>query len=55
MNNVKVFTLLAGMTAVMGMVGQAMGGQSGMLIALLVAAAMNFYMYFNSSTKRLAS
>lgn len=43
--------LLAGMTALMGMLGQAMGGQSGMLIALLVAAAMNFYMYFNSSTK----
>jgi heat shock protein HtpX len=51
MNNLKVFTLLAGMTAVMGMVGQAMGGQSGMLIALLIAGLMNFYMYFTSSTK----
>jgi len=51
MNNVKVFTLLAGMTVVMGMVGQAMGGQSGMLIALLIAGLMNFYMYFTSSTK----
>jgi heat shock protein HtpX len=51
MNNLKVFTLLAGMTAVMGMVGQAMGGQSGMLIALLIAGVMNFYMYFTSSTK----
>ena len=51
MNNVKVFTLLAGMTVVMGMLGQAMGGQSGMLIALLIAGLMNFYMYFTSSTK----
>ena len=51
MNNVKVFTLLAGMTVVMGMVGQAMGGQSGMLIAVLIAGLMNFYMYFTSSTK----
>jgi len=51
MNNVKVFTLLAGMTVVMGMVGHAMGGQSGMLIALLIAGLMNFYMYFTSSTK----
>ena len=51
MNNVKVFTLLAGMTVVMGMLGQAMGGQSGMLIALLIAWLMNFYMYFTSSTK----
>ena len=53
MNNAKVFVLLAGMTALMGMLGHAMGGQSGMLIALLVAGAMNFYMYFNSSTKVL--
>jgi heat shock protein HtpX len=50
MDNVKVFVLLAGMTAVIGMVGQYVGGQSGMLIALLIAGAMNFYMYFNSST-----
>ena len=51
MNNLKVFVLLAGMTAVMGMIGQAMCGQGGMLIALLIAGVMNFYMYFNSSTK----
>ena len=51
MKSLKVFMLLAGMTAVMGMVGQAMGGQSGMLIALLIAGLMNFYMYFTSSTK----
>lgn len=53
MNNVKVFVLLAGMTAIMGIVGQAMGGQGGMLIALLLAGVMNFYMYFNSSKKVL--
>ncbi|MCG6900879.1 MAG: zinc metalloprotease HtpX [Gammaproteobacteria bacterium] len=51
MNNLKVFVLLAGMTAIMGMVGQAMGGQGGMLIALLIAGVMNFYLYFTSSTK----
>lgn len=51
MNNVKVFVLFAGMTALMGVVGQAVGGQSGMLIALVIAGGMNFYMYFNSSTK----
>ncbi len=51
MNNIKVFVLLAGMTALMGMLGQALGGQGGMLIALLIAGVMNFYMYFNSSTK----
>ena len=51
MNNLKVFVLFAGMTAVIGMVGQAVGGQGGMLIALLITAAMNFYIYFSSSTK----
>jgi heat shock protein HtpX len=51
MNNVKVFVLLAGMTALLGVIGQAIGGQSGMVIALIIAGAMNFYMYFNSSTK----
>jgi heat shock protein HtpX len=49
MNNIKVFVLLAGMTALFGMVGHAVGGQTGMLIALLIAGAMNFMMYFNSS------
>jgi heat shock protein HtpX len=51
MNNIKVFVLLAGMTALMGMLGQALGGQGGMLIALLIAGVMNFYVYFTSSTK----
>ena len=55
MNNLKVFVLLAGMTAIMGMVGQAMGGQGGLLIALLIAGVMNFYMYFTSSTKVMSA
>jgi len=49
MNNTKVFVLLAGLMALFGVVGQALGGQNGMIIALLIAAAMNFIMYFNSS------
>jgi len=36
--------LLAGITALFGVVGQALGGQGGMLIAQLIAAAMNFIM-----------
>jgi heat shock protein HtpX len=51
MNNIKVFVLLAGMTALMGILGRALGGQGGMLIALLIAGVMNFYVYFTSSTK----
>lgn len=49
MNNIKVFVLLAGMTALFGIVGQALGGRGGMLIALLIAGVMNFIMYFTSS------
>ena len=49
MNNVKVFALMAGMTALFGALGGWFGGQSGMLMALVFAGAMNFFMYFNSS------
>jgi heat shock protein HtpX len=49
MSNVKVFVLLAALTALIGVVGGAVGGQSGMLVALGLAAAMNVFMYFNSA------
>ena len=48
MNNVKVFGLLAGMTALFGAIGFALGGEGGMMIALVMAALMNVFMYFNS-------
>jgi heat shock protein HtpX len=50
MNNVKVFTLMAGMTALFAGLGSYFGGQSGMLMALVFAGAMNFFMYFKSGT-----
>ena len=49
MNNVKVFVLLAGMVALFGVVGGMLGGQGGMLFALVIAAVMSFVAYFNSS------
>ena len=49
MNNVKVFVLLAGLTALFGAIGMYFGGQGGMLIALAFAGLMNFVMYFGSS------
>ncbi|HEX8363433.1 MAG TPA: zinc metalloprotease HtpX [Longimicrobium sp.] len=49
MNNVKVFGLMAGLTALFVMAGGALGGQGGMIIALLMAAAMNFFAYFASA------
>ena len=49
MNNVKVFTLMAGMTALFVAIGGSFGGQSGMVMAFLFAGIMNFVMYFASS------
>ena len=50
MNNVKVFVLMAGMTALFGAIGAAAGGQNGLLMAVLFAGAMNFFMYYASSS-----
>lgn len=49
MNNVKVFVLMAGMTALFGALGAQFGGQSGMIMALAFAGMTNIFMYFNSS------
>jgi len=48
MNNIKVFMLMAGLTALLVAIGGYFGGQSGMLIAFILAAGMNFFMYFSS-------
>jgi heat shock protein HtpX len=50
MNNIKVFGLMAGLTALLGMLGMAFGGGTGMVTMLLVAGAMNFFMYFSSAS-----
>ena len=50
MSNMKVFLLMAGLTALFVAVGGAIGGQSGMLLALAFAAVMNFIMYYTSSS-----
>ncbi|HEX2077426.1 MAG TPA: zinc metalloprotease HtpX [Longimicrobium sp.] len=49
MSNVKVFALMAGMTALFGMLGGMIGGQSGMVMALVFAALMNVVMYWASA------
>ena len=50
MNNVKVFVLMAGLTALFVAVGGAVGGQAGMTTALVFAGLMNFVMYYASSS-----
>ncbi len=50
MNNVKVFVLMAGLTGLVVAIGSSLGGTSGALIALLLSAGMNLFMYWSSST-----
>jgi heat shock protein HtpX len=50
MNNIKVFTLMAGLTALFGAVGAMIGGQAGMLMALAFAGLMNVVMYWGSAS-----
>jgi heat shock protein HtpX len=49
MNNVKVFVLMAGLTALLVGLGGTFGGQNGMVMALVFAGVMNFVMYYGSS------
>ena len=48
MNNVKTFMLMAGLMALFLIAGSAIGGQQGLIIALVLGSAMNFIMYFFS-------
>jgi len=49
-NWLKTSILMAGIVVLFGMVGAALGGAGGMLIALLFAAAMNVYAYWYSDS-----
>ncbi|HET9513785.1 MAG TPA: zinc metalloprotease HtpX [Gemmatimonadales bacterium] len=48
MNNVKTFMLMAGLMALFLIAGSAIGGQQGLIMALVLGSAMNFIMYFFS-------
>ena len=47
-NWLKTFMLMAAITALFAMVGAAMGGKGGMMMALALAAGMNVYAYWFS-------
>src|SRR5579884_145931 len=53
-NTFKTAFLLTAMTLLLLVIGQALGGRNGMLIALIIAAAMNFVSYFYSDKIALA-
>lgn len=46
--NVKVFMLMAALTALVMALGWMLGGSGGALIALVIAGGMNFFSYWNS-------
>src|SRR5688572_2542992 len=48
MNNVKTFVLLAGLFGLFLLVGQLIGGSSGLMVALVFGSLFNFVMYFFS-------
>jgi len=48
MNNVKTGILMAGLMALFLIAGQALGGNQGLVMALVVGGAMNFIMFFFS-------
>jgi heat shock protein HtpX len=48
MNNVKTFVLLAGLLGLFLLVGQLIGGSSGLVAALIIGSIFNFGMYFFS-------
>ena len=47
-NWIKTFMLMAGITALFGMIGAYFGGQVGMLLALAFAFFSNFFAYWFS-------
>ncbi len=49
MNNLKVFVLMAALTALLVSIGGWIGGANGALLFLVISAASNFFMYFASS------
>ncbi len=55
MNMMRTALLLAAMTALFVVVGGLLGGQSGMMIALLIAVGTNLFAWWNSDKMALAA
>jgi len=48
MNNIKTMVLMAGLMGLFLMAGQLLGGAQGLVLALVIGSAFNFFMYFFS-------
>jgi heat shock protein HtpX len=47
-NQIRSFLLLTAMTILIVLAGQLLGGRNGMIFALVIAAALNFFSYWYS-------
>jgi len=52
-NYPRTFMLMAGLTALVGFLGLMLGGEMGLVLALVVAAGMNLFSYWNSDSLAL--
>ncbi|MDR0476998.1 MAG: M48 family metalloprotease, partial [Desulfobulbaceae bacterium] len=52
-NTAKTFAFMAAMLALFMVIGQALGGRGGMMVALFMALAMNFFAYWFSDSLAL--
>jgi heat shock protein HtpX len=52
-NTTKIFLLMAALTGLFMIAGQTMGGQSGMIMALVMALGLNFFAYWFSDKMAL--
>jgi heat shock protein HtpX len=50
MTDMRTFMLMAAMTALFLVAGRLLGGESGMMLALIFAVGINFWAYWNSDT-----
>ncbi|HEX4310281.1 MAG TPA: zinc metalloprotease HtpX [Acidobacteriaceae bacterium] len=55
MNALKTAFLLTALTLLLVFIGERIGGQNGMILAFVIAAAMNFFSYFYSDKVALAA
>ena len=53
MNTTKIFLLMAALSGLFMVAGQALGGQNGMIMALVMALGMNFFAYWFSDKMAL--
>ena len=50
MNHIKTAALLALMSALLMVIGQLVGGHSGMILMFIISLGINFYTYWNSAS-----